>query len=782
MSAASVSNPFPEEAVSTYGTAGITCSNLEYMLQVQHKLQQYLTAYPLDKERFGGAIGLRGGHGSGKTHVLGWLADYLRGARSIRGTVIYGKCDSSRFFDLCHQLMTRLERPLLIELIQLALLNLARNKVRSARLTEALAERLQSVGGLQLLQAEHNIDLEQLRQQLLAELQASTGSLELARLLLDVPDPAFGADAYRALTGGPDGAALAGAQQVRAAAGEGGSDSEVGVEARAIAALETIAALHRIAGVPLLVLVDQLEVLLRTADAASFQTVGSLTKKFVEQLGRQSALLFIAGVPEAWEMLMRDVSARFLQREQIVVGSLTLAETALFLDAYVRERAGLAPFAPATVVALHELSGGNPREILRIAHHAFNKTNGDLGSADDAVLLDSARSAGSIGDRARLALAAVDRIFPDHGRMAQELAADGQLVDRVLLTADGAVRVALLVIKATDPLDEIDSARRVESVQGYRERHWPQAELIVVSVGYSSADVHAILSETSQLISYKEKTFDAELRTRLLGLTQPATPPPAPDAEVQPELMHRLSDISTRLGELERRRSDESSRIQEHFSSQTEALAAPMIAARRLTTRREILDALDVLRDALAEGDSALERKLLHSILVANEANLHNATLEDLGELYLEVLVLQRTGGKNPYLHRERSDLLLDMRQSLRRTAGILGWLRGRRFATVMLGVTGIFMFTGGISAYRVNREPRYGGWAGPILPAPDDFISLLPFVFLCLGSALVLAYVVLALLDRLRHTRDLGRLKELRLLVENSRDASSIRQTYPQA
>lgn len=194
-------NPFPAEAVATYGTAGITCTSLEYMLSVQRELNQYLTAYSLDKDRYGGAIGLRGGHGSGKTHVLAWLAESMHGAKSIRGTVTYGKCDSSKFFDLCYQLMKQLDRPLLIELIQLALLNLARTKVRSAKVTESLADRLQTVGGLQLLQAEHNIDLEQLRQQLLAELQVSTGATEVARVLLDVPDAMFGADAYRWLTG-----------------------------------------------------------------------------------------------------------------------------------------------------------------------------------------------------------------------------------------------------------------------------------------------------------------------------------------------------------------------------------------------------------------------------------------------------------------------------------------------------------------------------------------------------------------------------------------------------
>jgi hypothetical protein len=61
-------------------------------------------------------------------------------------------------------------------------------------------------------------------------------------------------------------------------------DGNADADTSAISALETIASLHRIAGVPLLVLVDQLEVLLRTPGSAEFTTLGSLLKKFVEQL------------------------------------------------------------------------------------------------------------------------------------------------------------------------------------------------------------------------------------------------------------------------------------------------------------------------------------------------------------------------------------------------------------------------------------------------------------------------------------------------------------------
>ena len=115
-------NPFPAEAVATYGKSQITCDSTNYMRLLRAELSGYLTAYAGEENRYGGGLGLRGDHGSGKTHVLTWLAAELHGTRTIRGRVLYGKCDSSRIFDLYRQLMETLDRPAVIEMIQLALL------------------------------------------------------------------------------------------------------------------------------------------------------------------------------------------------------------------------------------------------------------------------------------------------------------------------------------------------------------------------------------------------------------------------------------------------------------------------------------------------------------------------------------------------------------------------------------------------------------------------------------------------------------------------------------
>jgi hypothetical protein len=54
-------NPFPVEAVATYGKAvKTTCDKLQYMRQARDQLTDYLARYPKSKDRYGAGIGLQG--------------------------------------------------------------------------------------------------------------------------------------------------------------------------------------------------------------------------------------------------------------------------------------------------------------------------------------------------------------------------------------------------------------------------------------------------------------------------------------------------------------------------------------------------------------------------------------------------------------------------------------------------------------------------------------------------------------------------------------------------
>jgi predicted CopG family antitoxin len=306
-------NPFHPEAVATYGQIVKTCEDLGYMGPALEEVHQYLIEYPSATERrYGAAIGLKGGHGSGKTHLLMWLAEKAKGLSSIQPIVLYAKADRASFADLYSQLMSDLSREKMQELLGEALTNLATEQVGKAKATEAQEERITTYkdleGGMQT-----KIDLEQLVIQLQSKLDRNPENPIpdiIPRTLTLINNPRFGEKAYQWLLG----------KEVTDLAelnlnhylfqlhqqGTDGSTSDSSVpDHTAIVALETVAALLLIAQRPLIVLVDQLEVLLR-ADPQRQQTLFSVIKKMVEQLNNQKVLTFIAGNNESWEILPPD--------------------------------------------------------------------------------------------------------------------------------------------------------------------------------------------------------------------------------------------------------------------------------------------------------------------------------------------------------------------------------------------------------------------------------------------------------------------------------------------
>ncbi len=763
-------NPFPIEAVATFGNRLTTSAVLEYMSSVGEELHKYLGAHLREKTRFGGAIGLRGGHGAGKTHLLNWLGELARGTRSIRCEVLYGKCDSSSFFDFYKQLMAQLPRQQLIDLVQLAFLNLARRKVRSAEITAALADRLETVGALSQLQDEGNIDLEELRQQLLEQLDSSSSAtMEMARLLLAVADSRFGADAYRWLSGleieQPE---LLGVPRSMT---NPGTTSSPDADTAAIAALEIIAALHRIAGVPLLILMDQLEVLLNVPDPNDFITLGSLLKKFIELLARQCVLVVIAGAPPAWSKLPRDIPPRFQRREPVAVGGLTADETRLLIKAYLSNLPEAESLPDRSYDIVQELSGGNPREILRISHEAFEATSGNLSLADREVLLASAQRSGSIADRAELALTIADAVLQGFGAISRELTVDGETVDRVL-TNDLGVLLVLFVVKATDAIQEINSARRVTRLQKYLRANWRDPPLIVVAVGYSSPEVRSVLNFVAPIV-FDERDFEGTLRAQVIASVNARGVPAVvrPDEDKQDDALARsIALLTSRLDEIETKRATELDRVFERFVGSTRELSAPATAARELKTRQEILDALESLSDAIHRDDQESERAIIRSVLLANETHLHNRSFEELGELYRDVLALERSNRYSSIeLRGDRISLISRMRATLAAKDEIFSLTAAVRIGAIaFLVLLGLDLITGLISASLYSEKFKISDTL--YLPEASNFVSTLPFLFLYATGAAILLEASLAYVWFMERMSSNNRIKRLRARLVDER------------
>jgi hypothetical protein len=770
-------NPFPLEAVATYGSKITNNAKLKYVIDAEGELSSYLEKYPVPAARSGGGIAIQGGHGSGKTHLLAWLGQSARAYASIRASVAYVKCDSSNFFELYRQIFLQISRDDIIALVQLALLNLARDKALSVKVTESLAARLQQAGSLVTLQSENNIDLDQLCLALLGELDGSSaGPKEMARLLLDVPSPTIGQTAYEWFKGGDvaDLSSLGIANPLRTS-----RDDAEGAGAIAISALEMIAALHRVAGVPMLILVDQLEVLLRTPSDAPPGATGSLIKKFVEQLGRQAALVFIAGTPDSWTLLPRDVPARFRRREPLRAGNLSHEEGRTLITAYLGERA---PVSESTADAIHALSSGSPREILRISCLAWEATSGNMGAANHDILVKAAAQAGSIADQATLALAIADRVLWPFGVVVSNVDVNDSAVDRAVFV-DQVVRLVLVVIKATDQLAEIDWYRKLGAIERFRRDNWPRAQLIAVSVGYSTSEVRDLFKETENL-RFNEVDFEDLLRARAaMAFSSPpradsptSVPEPARDAV-------DLGGVENRLASLEAVRSEEARNVSERLTAETSKVNAPIIAERKRSARFEINDALDALGEAARAGRSGDERSTLRSILIANEAYLQNTAFEDLGNLYRELLdVPPAREYEDSRRLRQKLFVIRQMRDEISaRSDPAVTFLSPAKLAAgaaipALLAASAAPLF------FIRDRHLQDSAPTSQFSPQ-SDLISQLPFVLAAVSVVLFVAALVVWELKRrtrLQARREFLALREQ--LIDLNLEDVSLRKQYPQA
>ena len=655
-------NPFPTEAVATWGQTINTYEELPYFDEPRDELDEYLSAYPDSLRRYGGAFGIRGGHGSGKTHLAMWLAERAQGFKTLKPEVLYAKADVASLFALYRQLIEELSKERIQRVIHEALQQVAIAYVRRAAATADLAQRITSTSDLPALYAEDNLDPELLFTELLGRLGKTRLPDILPRVLLDVDDPSRGETAYRWLLGETidpsEDAELA--RSLRAVAEEKGAESAP-ADVAAIDMLETLAALYSVAGIPLVLIIDQLEIVFRT-DPAHKEALFSVFKKFVEQTGGQNALVIVAGTDEAWDAMPRDVTPRLRTRAPFRAGALDRQDTQRLLDSRTgKDRS----FTTDAVGWLHELSGGNPREILRIAHSAFERMNGQLSALTETDLLECAKRTGTLEDRQVLALQQADLVLAQYGDVFTDAAVSPDVVLDRVVNIDKIPRIALAVLRATDKISEVNSARRVAMLRESLVSTWPQAFLVVVSVGYSSSEIESLLGATGAVIRFDETGFPQALQAELLkGMTETraATAPPAD----QQTVLKLLKDVQDRLDSIGDRREQEEAEYDRDFMETTRIAAEPRREQREMKTRWEVLSRLDDLEKALAAGEPWQERDIIQSVLVANEAALGLRQLERLGGSYIDLVSQQVV---DP-LH--RSELVTELVNARRAVLGAL--------------------------------------------------------------------------------------------------------------
>ena len=114
---------------------------------------------------------------------------------------------------------------------------------------------------------------------------------------------------------------------------------------------------------------------------------------------------------DSWDLLARDASQRLRKWAPVRVGVLNERESDAFIRSYTAELSE--EFSEDSLGVLRSLSGGNLREMIRIAYQAFEEARGALNSVTPSLMLQSARKSGTIEDHVRLALEMIDQTFSE---------------------------------------------------------------------------------------------------------------------------------------------------------------------------------------------------------------------------------------------------------------------------------------------------------------------------------------------------------------------------------
>jgi len=178
--------------------------------------------------------------------------------------------------------------------------------------------------------------------------------------------------------------------------------------------------------------------------------------------------------------------------------------------------------------------------------------------------------------------------------------------------------------------------------------------------------------------------------------------------------------------------------------------------------------------------DIERERKLLRTILIANESYFHNNALENLGKLYRDLMNFPRYYEEDSRDAHARRVVLKAMYQELdRRPSTYLTVLQSPYFQWWALTNAVLAIVTGILSSMREFLP--LGRFM--LMPAPFDFISVLPFIF---GFAAVLMITMGGIgwrLNAIHRSKTNNMIRDLREHFElRSKQSISIRDSYPQA
>ncbi|MGI5207620.1 hypothetical protein ACQEU6_39330 [Spirillospora sp. CA-108201] len=331
---------------------------------------------------------------------------------------------------------------------------------------------------------------------------------------------------------------------------EQGITGSLSTDAQMLDCIGAVTSLYGRQGLHFALVVDDIEKLLGRPDpllpdmtntAETLKSFHKLLRTFVESGG----LLVLGGLPEYLDQLPGDVKSRI--RTRISPSPLDGGQIA----EYVRLRQGgvLEPFDQSACDAIHRLTGGMPRQVVRLCYRSFQLTVPP--ARVDAPAVRTAARQENLGYVVPLddILSNVSEILNGRGWMAETsypLLPERERPDFWIPMPPGQDRAGCAIVVST-PLVQADEAepliRRVEAIR----RDSPKRRVVVVT-GFLSEEIRPSLTQAcgAPPIVYLADRFHDALTARLDDLNReiighrPGPPAPGDDLAMMHDSMERI--------------------------------------------------------------------------------------------------------------------------------------------------------------------------------------------------------------------------------------------------
>jgi hypothetical protein len=492
----------------------------------------YLDRFGTDGPSVGQTVLVRGEHGSGKTHAIGYLIGKVMsgklGAESVTGEILqlYAKAEAGDIVAVYRSLLAQLSLATLRELALRFTAEIAGAAIVAGAQGEGpedLFERLRKEPQLfkEMLRVYYVDESEVLRRRDEEIVRLTGESTDFVNAFSWI-DSEIGELAHRWLTGD---------RLEREECRQLGVAGAIDTVETARSGLRLLAALCSRSDRPLIVYVDQYEKLVLEDGGQLNRSAAGAVHTLAEVIPQEDAMLVLSGNDEAWAALPPDLKQRFGPRV-VECRGLGLDEAAALAALYLHPRGEaqtqrpidfhrLKPFTMEGFKLLHLYSGGNARRLLELCAVAYEASGAD-GVIDREKVCVAADEAGNWRVDVLSTIETMMRIAAASGyavRKSDDLPVE--LRDALVLSVAGRDRIQIVLGQAAHYYREVIEAASFVALADDLRSVAPGVRILLIVLGYESVEIRAALTRVGiEVLRFRPQTFAADFGGALDRITQ----------------------------------------------------------------------------------------------------------------------------------------------------------------------------------------------------------------------------------------------------------------------